>query len=232
MEDERKAVDSIDSAERERAIFNMMDDLPTFPLPTDEEWRFMVRHLRVAWQMFRERICDTGSTDQQTLLRLYASGLTRLFHQIPEARSEGLNQPLVLLVDAFADLADGTVPDLFRPVRKPMHRPKEQRINDRIKGMAARALSCLIAAGYDKRIAARFLVKVLRDLRVRGSTNLRPDTIINWRARCSDRSMSHEALQHYFTPFPGDDSLSPSELERVLASELREAVVIREPFSQ
>jgi hypothetical protein len=234
MENRRNPPQSGDPTEREQATFGKMDALPAFPPPADEEWHVMARNLRVALQIFREGSCDPGLTDQQTLILLYATTLSRFLYQIPEANSEGLHQPLVLLVDAFHDLAHGTVPDLFRPVRKPMNRPKDQRIDDRIKGIAARALNYLIVAGRDRMNAARFVVKALRDFRVRGSANLRPETIINWRARCSEGhgSMSAVALQHYSQPLPQHAGLSPAELEGSLVSELRQALIIREPHSQ
>jgi hypothetical protein len=234
VEQRRKAIKLKDPAERERALFQTIDAEPVFPPPNGEQWRVMIRNLRVALQMYREGICDPGLTDQQTLARLYLNTLTRLFLNYPDAASELLHQPLAILAMAFSDLADGKVPDLFRPVNKPKNRPKNQRLDDAVKGKAARALNCLIEAGEDKMVSARFVVGVLQNLHVRGSNKMTTQTIITWRDRCREGigAVSEHTLEHYLEPVPGSIGSSPAELRDVLAEDLRIALVLREPQSQ
>jgi hypothetical protein len=224
--EQRKASKSVDPVERERALFQQIDAKPVFPAPEDEQWRVLIRNLRIALQMYREGICDAGLTDQQTLARLYSNVLTHFFFQHPDAASESLHQPLAALTVAFSDLADGKVPDLFRPVSKPRNRPKNQRLDDAVKGKAARALNCLIGSGEDNMEAARFIARELKKLRVRGANKITPQTIITWRNRCREGNgaVSEHTLEHYGEPLPGEVGPSRAELRDILVEDFRIAL--------
>ena len=226
-------LDRAEYTERVRALFEQFDALPPFPLP-DDVWRNLVRNLRIALQMYHERYCEPGLTDQQTLARSFLYCLGNSFLRHSDAASELLHQPFFMISEAFGDLADGKVPDLFKPVAKPRNRPKNQRIDDAIKGKAARTLDRLIAAGEDRKDAAGFVVQMFRSLGIRGAENLEAKTVANWRSRCREGvgAVSEVTLEHFSAPVPLEIGSSPTELRRFLTNDMRLAIVAREPHSQ
>jgi hypothetical protein len=227
-------IGSGDLTEQERLLLAMCLVHPVIPPPTDDEWRSMVGHLRFVWHPQRKGSYDPRLSDQQHLVVTFANILATFFMRIPAMKDEGLHQPLALLVTAFNDLAAGKVPDLFKPVQKPSHRPKNQQIDDIIKGKAARVLDLLIQAGTSEDEAGRSVARVLDNAGVRGAKRMSASTIINWRNRCNEGpgAVSGITLAHFRDQMPGEAGNSAAEQAAYLNRELQSAPVIRKPRSQ
>jgi hypothetical protein len=222
-------VDPADLTAQERQLLAMMQAFPVIPLPSHDEWTVMIGHLRFALSRKRRRIDDPRLGSQQLLVLTVANILGAFFLQMPETKSEGLHQPLALLVTAFNDLAAGTIPDLFKPRMKPPRRPNAQQIDDIVKGKASRVLDLLMKGGRRKADAAIQVSRLLKASGVRGSERITSTTVINWRARCCEGpdAVSSVTLAHFRDPLPIEAGSSPTEQVFYLIRELQEAIVIR-----
>ena len=206
---------------------------PVIAPPPAEEWRDMIGTLRFFMARQRDGLLDPGLSDQQALCRGFVNVLAQFFLAMPGTKAEGLHQPLALLVTAFNDLAKGKVPDIFKPVRKPRGRARDQQIDDIVKGKAARLMALLIQEGRPRREAASLVANTLKSNQVRGAGKVTPAKIENWLERCQGHSaMSDVTLAHFRASLPPEAGTSAASQADYLIRELRHSPIIRAALSQ
>jgi hypothetical protein len=122
--------------------------------------------------------------------------VTRFLLKQPQMRS-GAVAPLIRLLAAMGDLANGTVSPMFQPRQRPRGQPHKAQANAAVIGLAARTLTELMNAGEKEENAARRVASVLKE---------RAATIKNWRRTIlRSRSELEAAAAYYHEPLPPPD---------------------------
>jgi hypothetical protein len=146
------------------------------------------------------------------------------FRTIPTMREGGHLAPLMRLLAAIVDLANGRQSDLFVPVIKKPGNPGKGVAHTALQGLAARALAELVDSGEPVKQASDKVANALRKGR-KDMRNVTGETVKNWRARLDEgpgaRGAPDDALQHYIAPLPADWSTSRIRGENLLKA-LRE----------
>ena len=137
----------------------------------------------------------------------------------------GAIAPVLRLRSALRDLQEGRQPDLLRP-RSRGGRPDTDHRKAAVIGLAARAMTELIASGLPVTAAAGKVCDAMRSGRAIGWQSVKPTTIRNWRSRCEEgpgADIAPEAIRHYREPLPPGMGDTPGVRANNLLAVLSEA---------
>ena len=177
-------------------------------LPRPDDWADLISDLWMASQGAYHPDLPPGASGP--MMALFA--VNAFFQKQHVVMSNGAALPLIQLAAALAELADGHVAQMFKPVTKsPGGRPANSMAHEMMKGLAARAMAELMEGGATKAEASG---------RVGRAIGEKPATVAGWRDRLSagpGPGASDEAVSSYRDPLPPLPNSTPTERgERLL----------------
>jgi hypothetical protein len=178
--------------------------------PKVKDWAELVVQLRWAVEIERRGHQNAKLPPGMTATEYQLRAVVRFLDQQPALKPE--KAPLGRLLGAIGDLAHGLTSPMLKPVVRPARRPEMAQIEAMIRGLAAKALSLLMAAGQAKEQASRRIAAVLGE---------RPETIRAWHQSIGrSRPTSPLSAEHYWAALPPEAGDAPALQAEFLLSRL------------
>jgi hypothetical protein len=129
-----------------------------------------------------------------------------------EVTQEQLQSPLMQLLTAIADLADGRAPELFQPAQRAQNHPGMSVAEANLMGIAALAMDQLMRAGHTRSDAAKAVARTIEAAGHSVPHRFSAATVAGWRDRLREGPgvrTPNVALLRFNAPLPAEAGNTP-----------------------